>query len=124
MQYRSLKFIRSLGLRFWLLLPVLGGFAWTLSGWATDWMLTRSSLSDKAFILESSDSPTVVVQSIAVLIQDRASIVTVFTLNQPLRKLEFRFPYTERDQIERSIAQVLGLTRSQVNRVTRYNTLK
>ncbi|MGG6265907.1 hypothetical protein ACQ4M3_18680 [Leptolyngbya sp. AN03gr2] len=125
MQHRSLKFIRSLGLRFWLLLPVLGGFAWIVSGWATDWMLTRSSLSDKAFVLESSaDSAVVVVRSIDVTIQEQGAIVTVLTRNQPLSKLEFRFPYTDSDKIERSIAQVLGLSRSQVNQVTRYNKLK
>ncbi|MBE9010581.1 hypothetical protein IQ250_10220 [Pseudanabaenaceae cyanobacterium LEGE 13415] len=124
MQHRSLKFIRSLGLRFWLLLPVLGGFAWIVSGWATDWMLTRSSLSDKAFILESSSDSLVVVRSVEVLIQDQFSIVTVFTRNQPLSRLEFRFPYTDPEKIERSIAQVLGLSRSQVHQVTRYNRLK
>lgn len=125
MQYRSLKFIRSLGLRFWLLLPVLGGFAWLVSGWATDWMLSRSSLSDKTFVLESSsDSAVVVVRSIDVVIQNQGAIVTVLTRNQPLSKLEFRFPYTQPDQIERSIAQVLGLSRSQVSQVTRYNRLK
>ncbi|BAU11337.1 hypothetical protein LEP3755_18300 [Leptolyngbya sp. NIES-3755] len=125
MQHRSLKFIRSLGLRFWLLLPVLGAFAWIVSGWATDWMLTRSSLSDKAFVLESSaDSAVVVVRSIDVAIQEQGAIVTVLTRNQPLSKLEFRFPYTDSDKIERSIAQVLGLSRSQVNQVTRYNRLK
>lgn len=96
-----------------------------VSGWATDWILTRSSLSDKAFILESgSDSPIIVVRSIDVAIQEQFSIVTVFTRNQPLSQLEFRFSYTEPDKLERAIAQVLGLSRSQVNQVTRYNRLK
>lgn len=96
-----------------------------ISGWATDWMLTRSSISDKAFILESaSDSPVILVRSVEVVIQEEFSIVTVFTRNQPLSRLEFRFPYTERDKLEKAIAQVLGLSRSQVNQVTRYNRLK
>ncbi|MER3433129.1 MAG: hypothetical protein C4288_06795 [Leptolyngbya sp. ERB_1_1] len=126
MQHRLLKFIQSLGLSFWLLLPLLGGLAWVVSGWATDWILTRSSLSDKTFILDSSsDSPAILVQSIEVAIQpEQFAIVTVFTLNQPLRKLEFRFATTEPEQIERSIAQVLGLSQSQVKQVIRYNIIR
>ncbi len=120
----QLKFIRSLGLRFWLLLPLLGGLAWIISGWATDWILTRSSASDQAFTIESSD-PAIVVQSINVAIQpEQFSIVTVFTLNQPLRKLEFRFPYAEPEKIEKAIAQVLGLSQSQVKQVIRYNAIR
>lgn len=121
----QLKFIRSLGLRFWLLLPLLGGLAWIVSGWATDWILTRSISSDQAFTIDASDSPAIIVQSINVAIQpEQFSIVTVFTLNQPLRKLEFRFPYAEPEKIEKSIAQVLGLSRSQVKQVIRYNTIR
>lgn len=121
----QVKFIRSLGLRFWLLLPLLGGLAWIVSGWATDWMLTRSTVSDKAFVLESSDSPAIRVQSINVAIQpEQFAIVTVYTLNQPLRKLEFRFPATAPEEIERSIAQVLGLSQSQVRQVIRYSAIR
>ncbi|MBW4442477.1 MAG: hypothetical protein KME10_14835 [Plectolyngbya sp. WJT66-NPBG17] len=121
----QLKFIRSLGLRFWLLLPLLGGLAWILSGWATDWILTRSNVSDKAFVLEASDSPAIIVQSINVAIQPgRFAIVTVYTLNQPLRQLEFRFPVTEPEKIERAIAQVLGLSQAQVKQVIRYNAIR
>ncbi len=119
---RSLQLIRALGLRFWLSLPLLSLFVWTISGWATDWILDRSSASDKAFVIEApSDSPAIVIQAIHVTIQPQQfAIVTVFALNQPLRKLEFRFPYTEPERLEPAIAQVLGLSQTQVRQVIRY----
>ena len=122
MQSRSLQLIRSLGFRFWLSLPLLGGLAWGISGWVTDWMITRSIASNQTFVIEApSDSATIVVQAINVAIQPQGfAIVTVFTLNQPLRKLEFRFPYIEPERLEPAIAQVLSLSPAQVRRVIRY----
>lgn len=112
--------LRFVGSAVWLL-PALGIVAWAVSGVGLDWWLSRAYTTEKVLKLTASPAPPVVVVAIDVSIhrQQQFSIATVRTAGSPLRTLKFEFPVSDLAQIEAAIAQELGVSRSQVNRLMR-----
>jgi len=123
-QPRSLQALQSLGLEFWLPLPLLGLVFWVGGGLLTDQLLSHSY--DTAVQLEASKhwegKPSNVVLLIKVQIKENLgfSKVKVRTANSALKQLEFEFPVTEVSQIEATIGQELGLSPEQVRKLVRY----
>jgi CYTH domain-containing protein len=112
---RSLQALSSLGLEFWLPLPLLGLAFWVGGGFVMDQMLSRSYVPEKYLQADTQPlkqaMPAVV--SIKVDIEKHQGIATVKvkTVNSALKELEFEFPATECSQAEAVISQELGLPR-------------
>lgn len=119
-----LQTLYSLGLEFWLPLPLLGLAFWIGGGLLTDRMLSRSY--DPVVQLQADTQlegqPAKTVLSINVEIKRRKgfSNVKVKTANSALKELEFEFPVTEFSQVEAAISQELGLSPHHVRRLVRY----
>jgi hypothetical protein len=121
---QSLSPLQSLGVEFWLLLPLLGLGFWLISGALTDQMLVRSN--KVALYLEGDHQPkprSRTVQSITAVIHTRQgrSTVTIQTANSALTTLTFEFPTTKPEQIEAALSQELGLPRDRVRALLRYS---
>lgn len=121
---RSLRPLKSLGLEFWLPLPILAIAFWIGGGLITDRILNRSyyvttPIQANALVQEQ---PTQVVLSIGVEIKYHQgfSKVKVKTANSALKKLEFEFPFTEVSQIEVALSRELGLSLEQIQQTVYY----
>jgi len=116
----------SLGLEFWLLLPLFGLGFWVSSGLLTDRLLARS---DRTTVYLQGDrqpkQPSRTVQSIAVVIKARQnrSTVSIETTNSALKQLTFEFPTTEPAEIEAAISRELGLPRDRIRALIHYRVL-
>lgn len=125
-RHRALQALHSLGLEFWLPLPILGLFFWVGGGLMTDYLLSRSYYAKAQFRANTQlqGQPAKIVQSIKVQIKSSKgfSKVKVKTANSALKELEFEFPLTESRQIEAAIATELGLSDDDVRRLVRYQT--
>ncbi|MBW4694334.1 MAG: hypothetical protein KME27_21525 [Lyngbya sp. HA4199-MV5] len=121
---RWTQVLRSLGLEFWLLLPLLGLGFWFMSGAFTDRVLSRSN--ETTLYIESArkanKQPPRTIQSITVVThpQQRTSTVIVKTANSALTTLLFEFPTVERDQIEAAISHELGLPNDRIQALVQY----
>lgn len=121
------QWLQTLGLEFWLPLPLLGICFWVGGGLLTNQVLSRSYGTENTLQadvqLEVSLSVNVSLIR-AVVNQDEAStLVEVKTIDSALRQLEFEFPVTELSQVEKAIAQELGLSIEDVRRLVRYEIL-
>ncbi|MBW4471910.1 MAG: hypothetical protein KME45_16110 [Stenomitos rutilans HA7619-LM2] len=118
--------LHSLGLEFWLLLPLLGLGFWFTSGALTDRVLHRSNETTLYIegVRKSSKQPPRTIQSIIIVThpQQRTSTVMVKTVNSALTTLLFEFPTTERDHIEAAISHELGLPRDRVQALVQYQS--
>ncbi|SRR5579883_138542 len=114
---------RSLGLEFWLVLPLLGLGLWLSSGILTDHMLTRF---DKTSIYLEGDRqppqqpPKLKAITVVIHLHHQTSTVTVETANSALTQLVYQFPTTDPTQIEVAISQSLGLPRDRIRDLVRY----
>lgn len=123
---RWFQTLSSLGLEFWLPLPLLGLVFWVGGGLLTDRMLSRSY--DPAFPLQADTQlerqPSKTVLSIKVEINkpQAFSNVKVKIANSALKELEFEFPVTEFNQVEAAISQELGLSPKHVRKLVRYES--
>ena len=121
---RWLQALRSLGLEFWLPLPLLGLVFWVGSGLVTEQMLSRSYKTKDRLQTNTrlKRQPAKTVLSIEVEIKKHQgfSKVNVKTANSALKELEFEFPVTEFSQIEAAIGQELGLSRDRVRKLVHY----
>lgn len=120
---RWLQGLYSLGLEFWLPLPLLGLVFWVGSGLVTQQMLNYS-YNPKAYLqadmqLQRS-SRTVVLIKVEIKKEQGFAKVRVKTANSALKELEFEFPTTEFSQIEAAIGQELGLPTEYVRKLVRY----
>jgi cell division protein FtsX len=120
---RLLQGLYSLGLEFWLPLPLLGLVFWVGSGLVTQQMLNHS-YNPKAYLqtdmqLQRS-SRTVVLIKVEIKKEQGFAKVRVKTDNSALKELEFEFPATESSQIEAAIGQELGLSTEYVRKLVRY----
>ena len=117
----------SLGLEFWLPLPLLGLFFWVGGGLLTEQMLSRSYSSadhlqsDKK--LEVQRSKTVLLIQVEINSRQGFSRVKVKTANSALKELEFEFPVTQFGQVEAAIGQELGLSDQYVRKLVRYQIM-
>lgn len=123
-RFRSMQIWQSLGLEFWLLLPLLGLGFWLSSGLLTDRMLARS---DRAPIALQGDrqskQPPRTVQSITVVITRQGfATVNIETANSALKQLVFEFPTTEPAEIEAALSRELGLPRDRIRALVHYRS--
>lgn len=122
-----LQALYSLGLEFWLPLPLLGLFFWVGGGLLTEQMLSRSYSSadhlqsDKK--LEVQRSKTVLLIKVEINSRQGFSRVKVKTANSALKELEFEFPVTQFVQVEAAIGRELGLSDEYVRKLVRYQII-
>lgn len=121
---RWLQKLHSLGLEFWLPLPLLGIAFWVGGGILTDKVLSRPyGTVDKLQAdtqLEVQLSVTVLVIKAEIKKSEGFTRVQVKTTDSALKKLEFEFPVTELSGVEAKIAQELKLSREDVRKLVRY----
>ncbi|MBD1932229.1 MULTISPECIES: hypothetical protein [Cyanophyceae] len=121
---RWLQKLHSLGLEFWLPLPLLGIAFWVGGGILTDKVLSRPyGTVDKLQAdtqLEVQLSVTVLVIKAEIKKSEGFTRVQVKTTDSALKKLEFEFPVTDLSGVEAMIAQELKLSREDVRKLVRY----
>jgi len=121
---RSLHPLKSLGLEFWLPLPILAIAFWIGGGLITDRILNRSYYVTTPIQAnpQVQEKSTKVILSIGVEIKYHQgfSKVRVKTANSALKKLEFEFPFTEVSQIEVALSRELGLSLEQIQQTVHY----
>ena len=121
---RWLQKLHSLGLEFWLPLPLLGIAFWVAGGILTDKVLSRPyGTVDKLQAdtqLEVQLSVTVLVIKAEIKKSEGFTRVQVKTTDSALKKLEFEFPVTDLSGVEAMIAQELKLSREDVRKLVRY----
>ncbi|MDM9384135.1 hypothetical protein QUB80_26010 [Chlorogloeopsis sp. ULAP01] len=112
-QSRWFKILHSLGLEFWLPLPLLGLAFWVGSGFVMDWVISRSNQTTKYLKVDSQSTkqPNIIIMSIKAEINKSQGIskVKVKTVSSVLQALEFEFPITELTLLEAAISQELRL---------------
>lgn len=122
--FRWLRALYSLGLEFWLTLPLLGFVFWFVAGVLTDQVLSRpygtASQLEADTHLEVHFSVTVVVIQAEIDKSQGFTKVQVLTTDSALKKLDFVFPVTDFQKVEVMIAQELGLPVESVRRLVRY----
>ncbi|RUR74878.1 hypothetical protein PCC6912_50560 [Chlorogloeopsis fritschii PCC 6912] len=113
LQSRWFKILHSLGLEFWLPLPLLGLAFWVGSGLVMDWVISRSNQTTKYLKVDyqSTKEPNIIIMSIKAEINKSQGIsrVKVKTVSSVLKELEFEFATTELSQLEAAISQELRL---------------
>ena len=121
---RWLQPLHSLGLEFWLLLPLLGLVFWVGGGLVTDQMLSRSGPSKpplQAGKMEGQPEKMVLLIKVEINRRQGLSKVKVKTANSALKQLEFEFPVTKLSQVEAAIGQELGLSPKRVRKLVSYH---
>ncbi|WP_036477938.1 hypothetical protein [Myxosarcina sp. GI1] len=121
---RWLQKASSLNLDFWLLLPILALAFWMGGEVISDRVLSRPHgiVTELEANQRTQIELSFTVQVIQVLIDKNrgATQVKIKTNDSELKKLEFEFPTTEFEQVEKAIALELGLSREDVKRLARY----
>jgi hypothetical protein len=122
---RLFHILRSLGLEFWLPLPLLGVAFWVGGGFLMDRVLLTHSYQTTAYLrLERPipKNPKIVIVAITARINNHYGVsrVKVKTTSKALKELEFEFPHTEISQVETAISQELGLNVKDVRKLMRY----
>ena len=120
---RLLQRLSSLGLEFWVPLPLLGLVFWIGSGLVTMQMLNHS-YNPKTYLRADMQLQgrlrTVVLIKVEIKKNQGFSKVKVKTVNSALKEMEFQFPVTESSQVEAAIGQQLGLPTEYVKKLVRY----
>jgi predicted transcriptional regulator len=121
---RWLKKASSLNLDFWLLLPILAFAFWIGGELISNQVLSRPYGIVAELKAEQSTKIELsfTVEVIQVLIDQNRGLtqVEVKTNDSELKTLKFEFFITEFEQVERKIAQELGLSRENVQKLSRY----
>ncbi|MEY4518418.1 MAG: hypothetical protein RLZZ499_1017 [Cyanobacteriota bacterium] len=121
---RWLQKASSLNLDFWLLLPLLGFAFWIGGELISNQVLSRPYGIIAQIEAEQSTKIELsfTVEVIQVLIDKNRGLtqVEVKTNDSELKTLKFEFSITEFEQVERKIAQELGLSRENVQKLSRY----
>ena len=122
-QIKWWQFLRSLGLEFWLPLPLLGFAFWVASGLLTEHNLNQSDRSVESFkITPDQAEPASNILFIKVKVdRDRnISQVKVKQATQVYEKQEFELAVTESEQLETALSQKLGISPEKVRQLLRY----
>ena len=122
-QIKWWQFLRSLGLEFWLPLPLLGFAFWVASGLLTEYSLNQSDLSIESFkITPDRANPDFTVLFIKVKVdrERNTSQIKVKSSTQVYQQQEFELATTELAQIETAISQKLDLPPERVRQLLRY----
>lgn len=113
---RSWALLRSLGLEFWLPLPIVGLLFWAVSGWISDRQL-RSSI-DKPESVQFNPLPKKqyagIITAITIKTGSQSTTVIVNTTSPTLQTFTLKIPTANREQVELVIAQTLGLSIAEV----------
>jgi hypothetical protein len=121
---RWLQFLRPLWLEFWLPLPLLGIIFWFGGNAVTSQVLSRPYSTVSKLQADTQQevqlSLTVLVIKAEIEKNEGLTSVEVKTADPELTRLKFEFPVTEVSQVEEAIAQKLGLSREDVNKLVRY----
>lgn len=123
-QSRWLKTLKSLGLEFWIALPLLGIAFWVGGGLVTDQILSRSYESKEQLQantkLKGKSAKVVLAIKVEINYAQGISKVRVNTANSALKQLEFEFYVTDVNQIETAISRELGLPLEQIRLLGHY----
>ncbi|RCJ32019.1 hypothetical protein A6770_19435 [Nostoc minutum NIES-26] len=117
---RWFQILCSLGLEFWLPLPLLGLAFWVGSGFLMDGILSRTHQTTKYLKVDSQlVQPNKTVASIEAEINEYQGIsrVKVKTNSSVLKELKFEFAITEFNQLEAAISQELGLPIEEIRKL-------
>ncbi|BAY79131.1 hypothetical protein NIES25_56140 (plasmid) [Nostoc linckia NIES-25] len=117
-QLRRFQVLRSLGLVFWLSLPLIGLVFWLGSGFVGDRILSHSRTTKKYLLTDTQSArqmmKKVVAIEVEILRQQGISRVNVKTNNSALKTIVFEFPITDMSQLQATLSQELGLPRDRV----------
>ncbi|MBW4616649.1 MAG: hypothetical protein KME21_26065 [Desmonostoc vinosum HA7617-LM4] len=123
-QLQLFQVLRSLGLMFWLSLPLIGVVFWLGSGFVGDRILARFSPSKKYLLADKQAAGQMMKKVVAIEVkiqqQQGISLVNVKTNDSFLKTIVFEFPITEPSQLEVTLSQELGLPRDRVQEMIRY----
>jgi hypothetical protein len=122
-RFRSLRFFSSLGLEFWLLLPLVGLGFWLTIRCISDRNLHLSSYSDRQLEIAQNRQPSSErILSIKVTVDrtSNSSRVRIKQTTSVFQKQEFQLATTQFDRLETAIAQKLNLSVEQVRQLIRY----
>ena len=124
LESRWLRTLKSLGLEFWLTLPLLGIAFWVGGGLVTDRILSRSYESKELLQantkLKGKSAKVVLAIKVEINYAQGISKVRVNTANSALKQLEFEFHVTDVNQIETAISRELGLPLEQIRLLVHY----
>jgi hypothetical protein len=122
-RFRSLRFFYSLGLEFWLLLPLVGLGFWLTIRFVSERNLHLASHSDRSLeITQDRQSSSERILSIKVTVDrtSNSSRVRIKETTSVFQKQEFKLTTTQFDRLETAIAQKLNLSVEQVRQLVRY----
>lgn len=126
-QTKRWVFLRSLGLEFWLPLPLIGLTFWAASGVITEYSLKFTDPSVEPFTVTlDQNQPTEKILFIKVRIdRDRGiSQVKIKRAAQIYQQQEFELNTTNSEQIETAIGQKIGLSPEKARQLLRYQIKK
>ena len=124
---KSGQFLRSLGLEFWLPLPLLGLVFWGVTGLVTEQSLEYSNQFIESFQITAKQAqPSSKILFIKVTVdRDRnVSLVKVTRATPAYQMQEYKLATTESEQVETAISQKLGLSPEEVRQRLRYQLKK
>lgn len=116
----------KLGWRIGILLPFVGTAFWVMTGWINQRVLSQTQTKYAQLQAEGQHqvqlSFNLTIVSIDADINRRTQLteVNIRTVGSPLEEMEFKFPVTEFVEIERALAQELGLSQNDINKLIRY----
>ncbi|MFN6448750.1 MAG: hypothetical protein RMX59_025775 [Nostoc sp. DedSLP05] len=117
-QLKRFQVLRSLGLVFWLSLPLIGLVFWLGSGFVGDRILSHFRTTKKYLLADTQSArqmtKKVVAIEVEILRQQGISRVNVKTNNSVLKTIVFEFPTTDMSQLQTTLSQELGLPRDRV----------
>lgn len=122
-RFQWLRFLGSLGIEFWLPLPLVGLVFWLIIQFITAQNLHLSNYSDRKLeVNQNQPSPSGQILSIKVKVdrQSNSSQIQVQQATSVIQKQEFKIPITKSDQLEIAIAKKLNLSVEQVRELIYY----
>ncbi len=118
-----LKFLKSLGIEFWLPLPLLGISFWFVGGWLTQYSLTTPSQNIiELQTTQPNYDKKIALIKVEIYPKKGISLVKVMKLSKVYRQSESQIilATTKIPDLERAIANELGLSPEQVKQKMRY----
>ncbi|MGB3637017.1 MAG: hypothetical protein WBA39_05425 [Rivularia sp. (in: cyanobacteria)] len=116
-----LKFLKSLGIEFWLPLPLLGLSFWFVGGWLTEKTLTSYN-NDAVKLQASQPDYRYGIASIKVEIYPNKgiSLVKINKLSRTYTESRMVLRTTDIPLVEAAIGAELGMSREKVRKMMRY----